>query len=769
VRLWKLTKPTPPTYDGTLTSHGTTFVNSLAYVPPSSTYPDGLIVSGGKDAIIELRQPGKPPQVHAEALLLGHQGNVCALDVSEDGGMIVSGSWDTEAKIWYIGKWEAAATLKGHQASVWAVLAYDKETVITGRCSTATTLRRCDFRATADLTIFFPKGCADRLIRVFNTNGTLTKEISGSSDVVRALCRLPPINDSGAQFASAGNDAIIRLWTLQGLQVAELHGHENFIYSLALSPSGELVSSSEDRTVRIWKGNTCVQTITHPAISVWSVAVCQENGDIVSGASDKIVRIFSRSKDRQADEAGIRAFKESVKASAIPQQSLGGVNKTDMPGPEFLTQKSGTKEGQVQMIKEANGNVSAYQWSTAANTWLNVGTVIDAAGATGGPKVSYNGKDYDYVFDVDIEDGKPPLKLPFNINQNPYEVARKFIEDNKLPITYLDQVTNFIVTNSQGATIGQSQAGPGSDPWGTESRYRPGDAGAATPAQQSAASRPKILPQTQYLTIVTANHKMILKKIEEFNRQLLNDGRKDISINPAGLEALAATMKQIELASSKPGAMNPASAEGIDAVLQVATRWPVEKRLPGLDMLRLLSATSENTVAHTSSGSQTLVDLLAETNVFSPESPINNTMLAVRALANLFNHSAGRTIAEGQFDMIHTLVEPFTTSPNRNMIVAIATLYINYSVLLSQAGEGFDANHALTLIATLSKIIETATDAEALYRALVGAGTLLALGKDFRSVAKEGFEFEKMLARAEKVGVEPRIKNVVREMRDELK
>lgn len=132
MRVWKLLSSPPPNYDCTLASHGTAFVNSVAYAPPSSSFPDGLIVAGGKDTIIEVRQPTKTPTDNAEALLLGHQSNVCALDVSEDGLTIVSGSWDTEARIWPVGKWEASTVLRGHEASVWAVLAYDRKTVITG-------------------------------------------------------------------------------------------------------------------------------------------------------------------------------------------------------------------------------------------------------------------------------------------------------------------------------------------------------------------------------------------------------------------------------------------------------------------------------------------------------------------------------------------------------------------------------------------------------------------------------------------------------------
>jgi phospholipase A-2-activating protein len=135
VRIWKLLSASPPAYDATFVSHGSEFINAVSFVPPSSAYPDGLIVSGGKDAIIEVRQPGKLPDDNAEALLLGHAGNVCALDTSEDGRMIVSGSWDTEARVWQVGKWESSTVLQGHTASVWAVAVYDKETILTGEPS----------------------------------------------------------------------------------------------------------------------------------------------------------------------------------------------------------------------------------------------------------------------------------------------------------------------------------------------------------------------------------------------------------------------------------------------------------------------------------------------------------------------------------------------------------------------------------------------------------------------------------------------------------
>ena len=45
---------------------------------------------------------------------------------------MVSGSWDGSARLWRIGKWECEAVLDGHRGSVWCVLAYNSDTIITG-------------------------------------------------------------------------------------------------------------------------------------------------------------------------------------------------------------------------------------------------------------------------------------------------------------------------------------------------------------------------------------------------------------------------------------------------------------------------------------------------------------------------------------------------------------------------------------------------------------------------------------------------------------
>lgn len=132
VRMWNLVTDRPPTFDYSITSHGSAFVNCVAYCPPTGEFSEGLILSGGQDTIIEARQPGKAAGDNAERLLLGHAHNVCSLDVAPGNGWFVSGSWDASARTWSLENWNEQAVFEGHNGSVWAVLAYDDETVVTG-------------------------------------------------------------------------------------------------------------------------------------------------------------------------------------------------------------------------------------------------------------------------------------------------------------------------------------------------------------------------------------------------------------------------------------------------------------------------------------------------------------------------------------------------------------------------------------------------------------------------------------------------------------
>ncbi|CCU79604.1 polyubiquitin binding protein [Blumeria hordei DH14] len=729
-RLWRKQSDNKVSFDPSIASKSGHWLNALTYLPPNNEYPEGLVFAAGKDLIIEVRQPSKASDENAEALLLGHSNTICALDIDPSGTFVVSGAWDHEVRIWPVGKWECESILEYHEGSVWAVLAFSPEIIITG--------------------------CADQKVRIFHKAGNLLKSFQASKSPVRALCRLPKDHVSGGDFASADNDGVIRFWTLAGKQMDEARGHESFIYSLASLPSGEIISSGEDRTLRIWRGNECIQTITHPAVSVWSVAACPENGDIVSGASDKIVRVFTRSTERMADEETTKDFESAIKSTAIPQQTMPSINKEKLPGPDFLKTKLGTKDGQVQMILEENGSISAHTWSKSTGKWTNVGVVVDAVGSNGNKKF-YNGQEFDFVFDVDMEDGKPPLKLPYNLSENPYDAATRFIKDNEAPSTYLEEIASFIIKNTQGSTIGQNQQQASADPWGSDERYRPGD-GTST-ADNAQNIKPSILPQKSYLSILATHRLTIHNKVKQINTALLADNQNEIALHQGEegfLSDLCANLKD-------PTAANVSVPE-IEVAVKIATRWPYKDRLPGLDLIRLVAVASE-AATYRNPGDVNLVDLVI--NGSSNNTPVIEThiMMAIRALVNLFISAEGRKLVMTEFKKIHNFISSSTkATTNRNLLVAATTVYLNYSVIFTEGVEEHDPEISDAIVEVLGEILSNQNDSEIVYRALVALGSFVATFKDIRSKYSNPNGIAPIVQKSLSQASDPRIRNVGQEL-----
>lgn len=62
------------------------------------------------------------------------------------------------------------------------------------------------------------------------------------------------------------------------------------------------------------------------------------NGDIVSGSSDGIVRVFSESEDRWASAEDLKIYDDQVASQTLPVQTIGDVKKSDLPGSESLAE-----------------------------------------------------------------------------------------------------------------------------------------------------------------------------------------------------------------------------------------------------------------------------------------------------------------------------------------------------------------------------------------------------------------------------------------------
>ncbi|KAG0257129.1 hypothetical protein BG011_004150 [Mortierella polycephala] len=675
VRTWKRQSSNSFTEDKVFLGH-THYVNSVAFIGASEANPNGLIVTGGSDKMINIWNPeDASAPIYT---LVGHTDNVCSLFADAD-GHIVSGSWDKTAKIWR--NWQCVYTLEGHTQAIWGVLELEHEVIVT---------------ASADKTIAMWK------------DGKKIKTITGHEDCVRSLALLP-----GVGFVSCGNDGAVIVWSNNGDPVQALDGHTSFVYSLATLPTGEIFSSGEDRTVRVWEHGTCTQTIIHPCVSVWCVATLP-NGDIISGGSDGFVRVFTRNVERVANAETLKAYDEENAAASIPSNQVGDIKKDDLPGPEALEQP-GRKDQDVKMVRVGNV-VEAHTWSNVEQSWSKIGEVVDAIGQH--RKQLHDGIEYDHVFDIDVGEGVPALKLPFNCTENPYTAAQTFLTKHDLPQAYLDQVADFITKNARA--VSQGDASTMGDPLTGGSRYTPGQSATSSasmgsynpwgndaPKAQPAVKR--LIPQSTNVPFKDANLPAIQKKILQLNTELVASG---VALDNDELVQLESLFKFLK---SPPKQPEP-QPEYLALLLKMFNIWPETSRFPALDLLRLLALYSKSP-AETP---KLLSNLLTASR--TQETCL---MLVARLVVNFCETDVGRDAAMKEITTVLEFMEDDSIwqSTNKNLKLAVATVYMSYSTLLLKRQD--DDALAIQYVGAINKILEKERDQQVQYRLLVALGNLI--------------------------------------------
>ncbi|XP_066460396.1 phospholipase A-2-activating protein isoform X1 [Eleutherodactylus coqui] len=696
------------------------FVSCVCYIPPSDTYPRGLIATGGNDHNICVFSLDGPNPLY---VLKGHKDTVCSLS-SGKFGTLLSGSWDTTGKVWLNDK--CMMTLQGHTAAVWAVKILPEQGLM--------------------LT-----GSADKSIKLWKA-GRCERTFLGHEDCVRGLAT---INE--AEFLSCGNDASIRRWLITGECLQIYYGHTNYIYSICLFPdSQDFVSTGEDRSLRIWRKGECAQTIRLPAQSVWCCCVL-ENEDIVVGSSDGIIRVFTASQERMASAEEIQAFEDELSQAVIDPKTgdLGDIKIEDLPGKEHLSEP-GTREGQTRLVN-VDGKVEAFQWSVAEGRWMKIGDVVGSSGATqqSSGKVLFEGKEYDFVFTIDVNESGPSHKLPYNITEDPWLVAHNFLQRNDLNPMFLDQVAKFIIDNTGGQTITATNSGfadpftgggryiPGSgsavpsgaDPFTGGNRYMPGSssaipgAGVGDPftgrnAYRTAATQipNTYFPRKETLSFDQANPGQILGKIKELNESSPEEYRMPE-------EDLIRLDKLLSLAVNT--SRETATAQQVDTLWR-AVQWPEDIVFPALDILRLAikNPTVNEMFCSEREGSAFTHYLF---RIMRPAGKQANQLLALRTFCNCFSLESGAKFMMSQRDSVITKSIELKSVSNKNVHIALATLLLNYATGLHVLS---DLEGKAQCLSAISTVLEVVQDLEAAFRLLVALGTVVSDDSNAVQLAK---------------------------------
>uniref|UniRef100_A0A182WFH9 Phospholipase A-2-activating protein n=1 Tax=Anopheles minimus TaxID=112268 RepID=A0A182WFH9_9DIPT len=709
----------------TLKNH-TNYVGAVLVVEPN-----GWICTGSNDATICVFPFPGTGSSEPIGVLKGHTSTVCALAAGHNAISLISGSWDKTAKIWTNAPGSNAnITLVGHEAAVWAVACLPN-----GR---------------------YVSGSADKNIFVWNERGEKLVVLKGHKDCVRGLCPLPK-----GGFLSCSNDATIRHWNDTYECVKEFHGHSNYIYSIGRSDAwGEevFITGGEDSTIRMWhlREGALGDALQMPAQSVWAVAGLR-NGDIVAGTSDAIVRVFTQSQERAAPEESLAAYRVAVEVRLSESaKQLGGMNVNDLPGPESLLSEG--RDGQTRIVRHPNGKILCYRWTNGK--WDCVGDVMGASdGDTG--KQLYEGREYDYVFSVNLSDDAPNLKLPYNRGEDPWFVAQRFIHKHNLPQAYLDQVANFIVKNSDSAPVASATANSYYDPFTGGSRYVPGSSGGQfqpsaantdpfTGASSYTTQTPNVavapnagtggqangnsgnldpftggssyttgssevkksnthFPHRHYILLENADLSKVLVKLKELNG----------NIEDQSLRMSDETLNDIVRYAGEVMTCGEQNSACLTALKFLYTTWPTEKLFPIMDITRLIVREPRACQELFEDGS--FMDTFLQHTNHLPA----NQLMSARCFTNMLAHQPGRNVV---VENIRPIVDRFGTvrvGCSANLQIAMASFYLNLT--MSQLDKVSSVEFCKVLAGTAGEMLCWLTDNEATYRGYQALGNLLSI------------------------------------------
>lgn len=630
------------------------FINSLTYIDPSSIHTEGRIVLSGKDKIIHIHSLENFEETDT---LYGHSENVSALHYSD--GTLASGSWDQSIRVW---KKDASTdvivpdshlVLTGHAGSIWDVKVISQREILS---------------ASADATIFLWD------------NSAIKRKFLGHTQPVRSLALIP----DSSTFLSGSNDGAVKLWNIKtGECIFSIDdAHPSFIFSLSAISLSSYATSGEECQLRVWSKEHKTQVIEHPALSVWTVFMCKETGDILTGASDGFLRLFTQCKDRWDEELYENYTSRVNRQISLSNSNMTDIDRESLPGMEVLNTQG--KDGEVKMLK--NGvSIEAYQFNDGQ--WVKIGDVL----GSNSQKTKYNGKEYDFVFDVDIQDGAPPLKLPYNKDQVPLDAAREFINSNNLPLAYQEQVADFIIKNSG---------------WKPNSDLRPHEG-------DEPSSKTSLLPQREYVCL---NDNTNISKI----RGKLMDATGPYGfLDAASSKVLENTLNKLSGSYPYPALLKPE----LDVLCMIALEWDPSIAFAGLDLLRL-AISSTVVVGYKYNGLSFFNELLISCGMRHP----NSLLMVIRCYINSFSQTINR---EGLAEDIPSLEQIIkwcdqmqSASTSKAINGAWSIFLLNCSVYFATcSGKG---NNAYLVLPYLLNSLKS-EDSTIVLRTIVGIGTLLSI------------------------------------------
>jgi len=438
----------------------------------------------------------------------------------------------------------------------------------------------------------------------------------------------------------------------------------------------------------------CQQTLLHPR-EIQALAVLN-NGDIVTGSNDGILRVWTADPKRRADDKTLLAYKLALEKSVKPTL----VDPLKQPSWETRKEVPG-QEGAMKMFRINTREV--WQCEFKNGEWIKFGDILNVKIHE---KKKMGDKYYDEILQLDIDMGKGAVALGFNYTDDPQAVARDFAMKHSLPDGYRTQILEFVRNH-------QEQKG-----------YHYAD---LQEAKKKATRLPTFgsFPIKLSMMYGKANMDGLWKKLLEFN-----------ALVPAGVQLdaekeLPAVQALVEvLASTSNYHVSKLPAAGVALLTTKLLKWPSENVFVAIDLVRIVYTHPEAAQAVAA------LEPIVHIALASDNSRVQK--LALRAIVNAFG-AAGIcrivTATDGFVQALLKLAGVHCSKANKFHRQYAATLLHNLAFALHAilgTGPADPRPSAKTLVRDtlslclqVSKLAIEAEDAVSASRAMVAAGTLI--------------------------------------------
>jgi WD40 repeat protein len=334
----------------------------VAFVPGRASY-----AAVGADRVIRVWEVGKR---EASSVLHGHEAPISALALSRDGKTLASGDDHGVVRAWDVGNGESQVFLG--QLHTITALDFSPDGTELVSSSTDHTIR------------VWPVPAAPRVLQ--GHHGRIY-DVGFTSD--------------GNHLATVGLDYTARVWDPSGRELATLQ-HDNVVYAMDLLRSGELVTASYDKFVRLWTVDGHLRTKVQTDIaSPRTVKAAPDGGAIAVGGllpdGQAAVRVYGL----DGTEAGRVSVKEDLHALAWSPDG-GALAIGDGSGNVVLW----TRESRPHTIRHQSGAIWAVAFDPSGKHIAAVGdsgdvTLTDIATGQDRTLGRHNGRIYALKFASD--------------------------------------------------------------------------------------------------------------------------------------------------------------------------------------------------------------------------------------------------------------------------------------------------------------------------------------------------------------------------------